>query len=80
MFPADFDFIEVGRLFEDEQLVQSPHLLTANLVDCFIRLVTANFVSIHSYQALESQTQRQESTIRSHIKLEQEVKIYLEHL
>jgi hypothetical protein len=35
---------------------------------------------MNTYEALEGQTQKLEGTIRSHIKLEQEVKMYLEHL
>ena len=45
-----------------------------------MQLVQANFVSVYNYEALEGQTQKLESTIRSHIRLEQEVKMYLEHL
>ena len=59
MFPPDFDFAEVARIYEDHNLVLNPHLLTAQLVETFINLVMANFVSIHSYQALEGQTQKQ---------------------
>lgn len=55
-------------------------MLTYHLVKYFIQLLGENFISIHSYESLESQTQKLEANIRSHIKLEQEVKMYLEHL
>jgi len=54
--------------------------MTYHLVDYYLQLVHSNFVSIYNYEALEGQTQQLESTIRSHIRMEQEVKMYLEHL
>jgi len=43
-------------------------------------LVKTNFITIDNYKTLEEQTQKAESTIRSHIKIEQEMKMYLEYL
>lgn len=39
-----------------------------------------HFENMSTYRALEEQTQRAEATIRSHIKVEQEMKMYLEYL
>jgi len=80
MFPPEYDFGELAQMYENPQVTASQPILTHHLVEYFIRLVSENFVSIHSYSSLEMQTQKLEATIRSHIKLEQEVKMYLEHL
>jgi hypothetical protein len=80
MFPAEYDFTDLARLYENPQATASQPLLTHHLVQYFIHVISENFVSIHSYSSLEAQTQKLEATIRSHIKLEQEVKMYLEHL
>ena len=39
-----------------------------------------NFINLEHYQALEEQTQKAEATIRSHIKLEQEMHMYMNNL
>ncbi len=80
MFPAEYDFSELARLYENPTVTATQPLLTYHLVQYFIQIISENFVSIHSYSSLEMQTQKLEATIRSHIKLEQEVKMYLEHL
>lgn len=80
MFPAEYDFSDLAKLYENQTITSSQAMLTYNLVKYFIQLLSDNFISIHSYESLESQTQKLEANIRSHIKLEQEVKMYLEHL
>lgn len=80
MFPTEYDFSELASLYDNPKVTATQPLLTYHLVQYFIQVISENFVSIHSYSSLEMQTQKLEATIRSHIKLEQEVKMYLEHL
>lgn len=69
MFPPEFDFSELARLYDRPEVASNQTLLAHELVEYFIAVVSANFVSIHSYSSLEGQTQKLEATIRSHIKL-----------
>ena len=80
MLPADYNFEELTELYNDPQVASNDALLTYHLVDYLIKVVNHYFISLNSYEGLEAQTQKLESTIRSHIRLEQEVKMYLEHL
>lgn len=80
MFPPDFNFDGLAELCNEPKIAANDALLTYHLVDYFLQLTSAHFVSFNHYEMLESQTQKLESTIRSHIRLEQEVKMYLEHL
>jgi hypothetical protein len=80
MFPAEYDFSELAKIYDNQRITSSQAMLTYHLVKYFISLLSENFISIHSYESLEMQTQKLEANIRSHIKLEQEVKMYLEHL
>ena len=55
-------------------------LLNHKLILYFVEVIKNNFVHQDVYTGLEEQTQKAEATIRSHIKVEQEMKMYLEYL
>lgn len=52
MFPPEYDFTELAKLYENQAVTSSPPMLTYNLVKYFVEVVAANFVSVHSYESL----------------------------
>lgn len=58
MFPPEYDFTELAKLYENPKVMASQQLLVYHLVQYFIQLISENFVSIHSYSSLELQTQK----------------------
>lgn len=69
LFPPDFNFDSLAELCSKPEIACNEALLTYHLVDYFLQLTSQHFVSMQHYEALEGQTQRLESTIRSHIRL-----------
>lgn len=69
MFPSEFNFDGLASMCNDPRIANNDTLLTYHLVDYFVQLIAQHFVSSQTYEALEAQTQKLESTIRSHIRL-----------
>lgn len=92
MLPPTFDMASLHQIYDDvlgeagvpdgdgPVSLDNQILLNHKLMLYFVEVVKDNFIHLDVYQALEEQTQKAEATIRSHIKVEQEMKMYLEYL
>jgi hypothetical protein len=49
MFPPDFNFEGLADLCNEPKIASNDALLTYHLVDYFLQLTSANFVSLHHY-------------------------------
>ena len=81
MMPEEFNFSQLAEIFEKNQSQPvSTTELNYKILKYFCRVLSENSINIKTYQLLQEQAQKLEATIRSHIKVEQEMKMYLDYL